>query len=154
MDDLITKILKSLVAVLLAGISIIVGAQVFFRFVLSNPLPWPEELGRLLFIYLSFIGAGVTSLYDDHISVEIMDEMMKGSKKLEVLKIFRHMLIVVVMIFILIGGFQVFPNAARIKLSATALPKSLMTLAVIIGAFFMCYGSIKQIFVSIRKIKV
>lgn len=148
---LLEKILKLLIILLLALICIVVGAQVFFRFVLSNPLPWPEELGRLLFIFLAFIGAGLTSLHNDHIAVEVIDQKVFRGKTIIVL--FRHCAIALVSLFIIIGGFQIYPKAARIKLSATGLPKSLMTLAVIIGAIIMMIAAMIHIFSILSKLK-
>lgn len=140
----VDRVLKLLVGLLLLAIAGIVVAQVFFRFVLSNALPWPEELGRLLFIYLVFIGGGLASLHRDHISIEILDVMVKSPKKMMVIAVIRELIIIAVMVAAIDGAIRVIPRAHRLALSATGLPKSLMSVPVVIGALLMGLESIRR----------
>ena len=43
---------------LLAGMTIVLGIQIFFRFVLNNSLTWSEELARFMFIWSTFLSIG------------------------------------------------------------------------------------------------
>lgn len=147
------RILKVAVGLLLLGITVLVVAQVFFRFVLSSPLPWPEELARLIFIYLVFVGGAFVSLHDDHISIEVVDAAVdETSKKASVMSIIRELVMVLVMVVTVVGGIQVVPSAHRIALSGTGLPKSLMTTAVIIGAALMGMEALRRIVLDVRKL--
>lgn len=47
-----------LMLVLLAGITVVLGIQIFFRFVLNNSLTWSEELARFMFIWSAFLSIG------------------------------------------------------------------------------------------------
>jgi len=42
----------------LAGITLVLGIQIFFRFVLNNSLTWSEELARFMFIWMTFLSIG------------------------------------------------------------------------------------------------
>jgi C4-dicarboxylate transporter, DctM subunit len=44
----------------MAALVVVVSTQVFFRYVLNAPLPWPEEVSGFLFAWLVFLGATVT----------------------------------------------------------------------------------------------
>ena len=46
--------------------------QVFFRYVLNNPLFASEEIARLLAVWLTFLGASAAVKYKDHISVDLV----------------------------------------------------------------------------------
>lgn len=35
---------------------VLINVQVFWRYVLNNPLSWPEEVARALFIWISYLG--------------------------------------------------------------------------------------------------
>jgi C4-dicarboxylate transporter DctM subunit len=50
-------IVSSLIMLALVGV---VSTQVFWRYVLNAPLPWPEEVAGFLFAWLVFLGATVT----------------------------------------------------------------------------------------------
>lgn len=148
------RALKTVIALLLLAIATLVIAQVFFRFVLSNSLPWPEELSRLIFIFLVFIGGALASLHDDHISIEAVDMAVEDSSRTAALmQILREALMVIVMLVVIYGGFQVLPKAHNISLSATGLPKSLMTVPVIIGAVLMTGESVRRIGVNVRQFR-
>ena len=43
---------------LLAGMRLVLGIQIFCRFVLNNSLPWSEELARFMFIWSTFLSIG------------------------------------------------------------------------------------------------
>jgi TRAP-type C4-dicarboxylate transport system permease small subunit len=147
------RALKVAVGLLLLGITGLVVAQVFFRFVLSAPLPWPEELARLIFVYLVFVGGAFASLHNDQISIEVVDVALDdSSKKASVTSIVRETIMVIVMAVTVVGGIQVAPRAHRIALSGTGLPKSLMTVAVIIGATLMGLEALRRIIIDIRKL--
>ncbi len=47
-----------LMFLLLAGMTLILGIQIFFRFVLNNSLTWSEELARFMFIWSAFLSIG------------------------------------------------------------------------------------------------
>ncbi|MFO7780730.1 MAG: TRAP transporter small permease [Spirochaetia bacterium] len=147
------RALKVAVGLLLLGITGLVVAQVFFRFVLSSPLPWPEELARLIFVYLVFVGGAFASLHNDQISIEVVDVALgESSNKTSVTSIVRETIMVIVMAVTVVGGIQVAPRAHSIALSGTGLPKSLMTAAVIIGATLMGLEALRRIIIDIRKL--
>ncbi len=50
----------ALSSVIMLALVLVVGMQVFFRYVLNAPLPWPEEVSGFLFVWLVFLGATVT----------------------------------------------------------------------------------------------
>lgn len=49
---------KWLLFLLLAGMTLVLGIQVFYRFVLNNSLTWSEELARFMFIWSAFLSIG------------------------------------------------------------------------------------------------
>jgi TRAP-type transport system small permease protein len=56
---LLTGGLSRLMAFLFIAVLLVVCAQIVSRFVLSISVPWTEDVSRLLFIYLVYLGAAV-----------------------------------------------------------------------------------------------
>ncbi|MBU8908307.1 TRAP transporter small permease [Desertibacillus haloalkaliphilus] len=56
--------------VALAVIILLTGSNVFFRFVLNNPIAWAEEIAIGLFIWLVFIGISSAMKRDSHVGVD------------------------------------------------------------------------------------
>jgi len=61
-----------LITIFLSAMVIIVLLQVFYRFVLNNALPWPEEISRYLMIWITFLGSGIACKYGEHIGVNFI----------------------------------------------------------------------------------
>ena len=57
--------------VLAFGVMIVaIGLQVFYRYVLNDPLAGSEEIGRLAFVWVTFIGAVVAARDNMHIRID------------------------------------------------------------------------------------
>lgn len=55
----------------LAGLMVIViFAQVIFRYVFQNSLSWSEELGRYLFVWITFLGAALGIREKAHVALD------------------------------------------------------------------------------------
>ncbi len=50
--------LESLALVCMAVMTVLIVAQVVLRYVFNAPLTWSEELARIVFIYMTFMGIG------------------------------------------------------------------------------------------------
>lgn len=145
-----TKTVQIVITVMLLAIAALVIMQVFFRFVLGAPLSWPEELGRLIFIWLVFIGSVVVTRNNDHISIELFDQALESRPSLKrFVDAFRHVVFAIVMVVVVVGGLQIIPRSHRLELSATQLPRSLLTLSVVVGGALMALESARQIVLAI-----
>lgn len=58
---------------LLVSITVLAFIQVFTRYVFQLPLPWLEELGRYLMVWMVFLGAGLGIQRKTHIGVELIE---------------------------------------------------------------------------------
>ncbi len=57
--DGLTKVLSWCVILLVGGSVAVTALNVFFRFVLNNPLMWAEQIARYMFIYIIMLGLPV-----------------------------------------------------------------------------------------------
>lgn len=64
-----------------AGFLACVSLQVFFRYVLEEPLPWSEELARYLFVWAAFLAAAVTVGRNDHFSIPFFVERFSARSR-------------------------------------------------------------------------
>jgi TRAP-type C4-dicarboxylate transport system permease small subunit len=58
-------------SLLLLGATLVIGFQVFLRYILNHSLPWTEELCRYFVVWLVFIEGAVAMAYGLHTIVEI-----------------------------------------------------------------------------------
>jgi TRAP-type C4-dicarboxylate transport system permease small subunit len=72
------RVLRSLVTwsvewacgLLMTAITVIVFLQVITRYVLAYPFDWPEELARILFVWVALLGAVLAFRRAGHFSIE------------------------------------------------------------------------------------
>ena len=61
---------------LMFAMTAVILAGVFYRYVLLRPLPWSEDLGRYLMIYIALFGAGVVMHHKRHVAVTVAIDRM------------------------------------------------------------------------------
>lgn len=72
----ITRAVYFLCVVLAAVMVIVIFAQVVFRYVFEDSLSWSEELGRYLFIWITFLGAALGVRSNAHVALDSLVKVM------------------------------------------------------------------------------
>ena len=67
---------EAVTATLLVGTCLVAILQVFFRYVLNNSLPWPEELARWAFVWTVFAGMSLGVHRGTHIRIDVVDRLL------------------------------------------------------------------------------
>ncbi len=62
--------------VLLAAMTLVVGLQVAGRFVFAYSLPWSDELGRFLLVWISFLGVSVAARRGAHPGIDSLVRLL------------------------------------------------------------------------------
>jgi len=78
---LIQNIERLLVCSFLSLFSIVLIVQVFMRFVVRDPLPWPEEFSRYLLIWTAFIGSSLAVKEARFINIDVIPLLLTGWAK-------------------------------------------------------------------------
>lgn len=76
LTKLIGLVIDRLAVGLFLVLFIIVLAQVFFRYILNNPLIWSEELARYIFVWVSFLGWLMATRDQDHIVLTMLRDRL------------------------------------------------------------------------------
>jgi TRAP-type C4-dicarboxylate transport system permease small subunit len=68
--------LDVLAALLFAACLVLVNFQIICRFVLSISVPWTEEVSRLVFVWLAFLGAALGTREGSMIVIDTLPEIV------------------------------------------------------------------------------
>lgn len=79
-DRVIDKIQEYFCFVLFMMMVMVGGVSVFSRFIFNMSITWAEELMRFSCIWLTFVGAALTVRVDGHVSIDIIENMIKNPK--------------------------------------------------------------------------
>lgn len=74
--DATEAVSRALLGLCIAGIVVITCIAVWYRYVLGAPLSWTEQISRILFVWLTFVGAAVLYRSKLHIAIDMMVHML------------------------------------------------------------------------------
>jgi len=75
-NDTVLKLGRGLGCVALALMVIAILLQIFYRYVLNNALPWPEEAARALMIWMMALVAPSAYRYAGFVSIDLFPDML------------------------------------------------------------------------------
>lgn len=103
LDNLLARGEAAALIGLVSVMTVVVFLQVVYRYVLTQPLYWSEEVARYLFVWLSIIGAALALQKRGHFGLDLFYKMLsnKGRRYLEFI---IYLLMGVVIMVILVQG--------------------------------------------------
>jgi TRAP-type C4-dicarboxylate transport system permease small subunit len=81
LSDMLNKISRVAITLLLIWVTIVLTIQIGSRYLLATGMSWTEEMARYSLIWIVFLGAAVVTKEKDHISVPILETAMPSLKK-------------------------------------------------------------------------
>lgn len=130
--------------------AIIVGIQVFFRYVLNHSIFWSEEMARFMLVWLTFLGASVAYSRGVHPSIEIVNKLLHMKVK-KVNAILIHLLALAFFIIMLIYGCR-FSYFIRLQISpALSIPKWIPYSIIPLSGAIMALHALNLLLQEVRK---
>lgn len=81
----LNKIANVVAVALLSAMTVVILLGVLFRYLLLKPLPWSEDLGRYLMIWLALLAVGVVMQNRRHVAVTLAIEWLQPGVRLVVM---------------------------------------------------------------------
>lgn len=137
--DIYEKIIDWVEIILNVIIIGVVGLQIITRSFFNMPLKFPEEVSTFVMIAMVFVGISIVEKYNAHLKVEFLQDFLpKGARKW--LNVIGRLLILVLVIGILAGELQLFPQIMVLKTHAAGIPypwlhATIVVFSVLWGAF-------------------
>jgi TRAP-type C4-dicarboxylate transport system permease small subunit len=116
--------------------------QVLSRYIFPVPISFTEEVGRFLFIWISFLGAAIVMNRDEHIRLDLFQGRV--SKRVhDVLRVAVHGLIVFLCVVVLLTGPDLLKVASRQTAAVSRLSMGVVYIVVPLSALLtMAYALI------------
>jgi len=133
---MIQRVMVPIIFLVSGVMFLIVIAQVIFRYVLSQPLPWSEELARYLMIWVACLAASEAYVKGNHVGVSfVIDTLKPNLRKVMILTV--HLIVAVLMGVIAYQGFRLSFLLGDQVSPAMGLPMTWPYLAVPVGAILI-----------------
>ena len=136
-------------ALLMAGMVIIISAQVCYRFILNDPLSWSEEAGRYLFVWISFMGAAAGVRYQVHLGIDLMDKLLSPEAYRWVV-VLVNLIIQIFLLLIIYWGFKILGIIQFQESPSMHISMRYPYMAVPVGGIFMLINSLRIMVAAIQ----
>jgi TRAP-type C4-dicarboxylate transport system permease small subunit len=137
---------------LFTGMVAVTALGVFYRYVLSAPLPWTEEADRYMFIWLTFIGASITMRYKAHIAVDVLVRYLNPRVKLW-LAIVAQVSVLAFLLVVANASLQVVEVTMETRATATDIPVGLVYAAVPTGCILIAIETLRITFATLKTMR-
>jgi TRAP-type C4-dicarboxylate transport system permease small subunit len=128
---------SEILAALLVGAVVVINlSQVFWRYLLNDPLEWSEEVMRYSMAWVMFIGSSAAILRSEHMAAGIL-----GSLRHPLVKTFLHYAILLAMLtfagVLAFFGTRYGLDTGQVS-PAAGIPMEIAYLSVGVGGILMC----------------
>jgi TRAP-type C4-dicarboxylate transport system permease small subunit len=130
---LLTRFLEVLVATLVAGVVLVVSAQVGVRYLLNASFDWSEEVARILLVWLTCVGAALAMQRSAHVRVELVGPLLPPRARAW-LEVALDLLMLLFLAVLLVKGVSLIRISHTVVTPALSIPTSVVHAAPWVGA--------------------
>ncbi|MDO4689712.1 MAG: TRAP transporter small permease [Fusobacterium sp.] len=146
--------LEEIVLVIMFALMVLViFGQVIMRYVFNNSLSWSEELGKFLFVWISWIGISIGAKRKEHIKITMFVDKCSPRNAL-ICEILSEAVVFGICAVTAYYGMELVISQAHINFAGIKISMSWGYLSVVIGCIIMMLRNliiIKSSFNSLRK---
>ncbi|MCC5883027.1 MAG: TRAP transporter small permease [Halomonas sp.] len=147
---LITRLMEHVIATILVALIVSVSANVLGRALLNRSLPWADELARMLFIWLIFVGAAAAFARYEHIAVDFLVRRLKPRAAYS-LYLLQHLIIATLMSIMVWGGYLVMSRSTG-RTAILGVPWNLINLSLVLCSLFIVAVALWRSWLCLRLI--
>jgi TRAP-type C4-dicarboxylate transport system permease small subunit len=135
-DNLLAKGEAGVLIGLVVVMTVVVFLQVVYRYVLTQPLHWSEELARYLFVWLSILGATLGLQKQGHFSLDLFFRMLPKQGQW-LMRLLIHLLMGMVVLVLIVYGITLVQKTVLQESPAMGISMSWAYASLPVGAALM-----------------
>mgnify|MGYP000981630895 CR=1 FL=1 len=143
------RVLNTVIGIMLASMVVIVFGNVIFRYFLNTSIAWSEEVSRFMLIWLSFLGAVIAFMKNEHLGLDILVKFLPPIAS-KALVVFADVLVIFALAVMTKGGIDMTVDsfASGWVSSAVPIPYGYVYAVAPISSGLMLLESILKTFVD------
>jgi TRAP-type C4-dicarboxylate transport system permease small subunit len=134
----------------------VIGYQVFTRYILNFTPPWSEELARYSNIWITMLGIGAVLRRREHIKLDYLETVFTEknmNKSRLMLEMISTTVTAAFFIFLVYGGFKILKAAARQIAPGLHVSMLYVYISIPIGCLIALFLIIERIYDGIAKVR-
>jgi len=134
---------------LLGALVATTSLQIFTRYVLNAPFTWTEELARMFFTWINFLGAALIVKRSSHISIDAATNLLPAGARRWVLAL-AHVITLSILCTLAVKGFQFLRTTGISSSPALGVPWVYVYAAFPVGMSLMAARYGRSLFLLFR----
>jgi len=149
-NSFIKRIEEEICSITVVMLVVSTAIGVFWRYILHNPLPWPNELGMFLLLWLAFFSASLVHKDDSHYKISILYNIFPD-KVQKIINILNDLLELTFLIIFIYISIRVFPRQAIRRMTVyLGINKAWHTFSLTVGFSFMALFVFKELLLKLN----
>jgi TRAP-type C4-dicarboxylate transport system permease small subunit len=136
-------------AIGLIGMTLIIGWQVFARYVLNSAPAWTEQAALYLMLWFILFAAAAGVREGFHIRISILQESLKGGAKTG-LKVVCHLIVLVFGAFMAWSGAGLVAETWQHDIPTLGLPRGSAYIPIVGAGVLIVFFALEQILAELR----
>ncbi|SBV93348.1 Tripartite ATP-independent periplasmic transporter DctQ component [uncultured Alphaproteobacteria bacterium] len=129
---------------LMFGMMTIIFSQVVARYVFHQSLSWSEEVGRYVFVWITFLGLAAAFKSGSHVALDLLVKAV-GPRFRRGLEILNGVLVVVLASSLLLSGIRLLEFGMRQRSPALGIPMSWVYIVEPVSGAILLYFSVRAL---------
>ncbi|MBR4548304.1 MAG: TRAP transporter small permease [Oscillospiraceae bacterium] len=142
-DDILAIVIKYFCALLLAIMIAVCFVNTVGRYAFHHSFRAAEEIVILCAVWVTCVGASMTARADDHVTLDLLQELVKNNKVRAVLYTLTRTLSCFFLLALLPAAFKMVKIYAPTKLTGTGWPQWVLYDSYVVGSIAMVLGYLR-----------
>ena len=122
----------------------VIFLQVIMRYVFSNSLSWSEELGKFLFVWISWMGISLGQREGEHIKITMLTDRLPF-RLAQIVNIISDIVVIIICAVIFYYGVELVVAQGNVPYAGIKISTSWGYLAVVLGCGLMILRTLVSI---------
>lgn len=149
LDKRLYKLFAYFSAFLMFFMTFLIFAQVIFRYFVHSSLTWSEEMGRYLFVWMTFTGMAAALYSGAHVTLDIVLKHLRGGAR-KALVCFNDLLVVLFSGTVIYSGIKLCQLGLRQRSSALRIPMNYLYVIIPVCGAILFYFAARRLWKSLR----
>ncbi len=143
----IDRVLGTVLAFLMAIMTLDVLWQVLSRYLLQSPSSFTDELARFLLVWIGILGAAYVAGQDRHLAIDLLPSRLTGPRKKQLMVLIASLIVVFAFAVMVVGGSRLVYVTLYLgqKSSALQVPLGYVYLIIPVSGLLVMYYKLDSI---------
>jgi len=138
-------LLRTVCFLLMLAMVSVIFSQVLARYAFSNSLSWSEEIGRYIFVWMTFLGAALAVRDRQHVSLDLVLKILPYSLQ-KLLIVISYISMLIFTAVVIYGGIQFVARGSSQMSSALEIPMHYVYIVLPLGGALIFAYLIKNFY--------